>query len=318
MKMTKLGTQGLEVPSVGLGCMGMSEFYGQSDEQQCLALLSKALEIGCSFWDTSDIYGPFKNEELLGKAMRGRREEVVLATKFGIKRDNDGGWLGVDGSPEYVRASCDASLQRLGTDYIDLYYQHRPDPNIPIEETVGAMAELVDAGKVRYLGLSEASAEAIERANKVYPISALQTEYSLWSRDVEDDILPTVRRLGTGFVAYSPLGRGFLTGAFTSPDDFESGDYRLGNPRFSADAMAHNRALVDTVTEVASELDITPAQLALAWVLGRGEDIAAIPGTKRQKYLEQNWQAQSIEMSAPNRAKLDDALSSFEVAGGRY
>jgi len=318
MKTVQLGLQGLQVPAIGLGCMGMSEFYGAFDERESLVVLDRALELGCSFWDTADMYGPFTNENLLGKALEGRRQSVTLATKFGIKRSADGEWLGVDGSPEYVKTSCDASLQRLGTDYIDLYYQHRLDPDIPIEETVGAMAELVDAGKVRFIGLSEADAETIQRAHKVHPVSALQTEYSLWSRDVEADILPTIRKLGIGFVAYSPLGRGFLTGALTSPDDLTSGDFRLGNPRFQAEAMRNNRALVSKVTEIASELQVTPAQLVLAWVLGRGTDIVAIPGTKRQMYLEQNWQAQTIDLSASDVERMDGALSSFEVVGSRY
>jgi aryl-alcohol dehydrogenase-like predicted oxidoreductase len=318
MKIVQLGQQGLQVPAVGLGCMGMSEFYGTSDESASLAVLDRALELGCTFWDTSDMYGPFTNEELLGKALEGRRSSVTLATKFGVKRSADGGWLGVDGSPEYVRACCDASLARLGTDYIDLYYQHRVDPDVPIEETVGAMAELVAAGKVRYLGLSEADAETIARAHKVHPVSALQTEYSLWTRDVEAEILPTVRRLGIGFVAYSPLGRGFLTGALTSRDDLASDDFRLGNPRFEAEAMQHNQELVDTVADIAGELRVAPAQLALAWVLAQGTDIAAIPGTKRLTYLEQNWRAQTIDLSETDVARLNDALASFEVAGSRY
>jgi len=318
VKMVKLGQQGLQVPAVGLGCMGMSEFYGATDERESLAVLDRALELGCNFWDTADVYGPFTNEELLGKALEGRRQLVMVATKFGNRRDKDGGWLDIDGSPEYVKSSCDASLRRLGTDHIDLYYQHRVDRDVPIEETVGAMAELVDAGKVRFIGLCEADTETIQRAHKVHPISALQTEYSLWSRDVEDDVLPAIRRLGIGFVAYSPLGRGFLTGALSSPDDLESGDFRLGNPRFQAEAMQHNRALLNEVTRIASQNKVTPAQIALAWVLGKGPDIAAIPGTKRLKYLEQNWNAQTIELSAQEVARLDNALSSFEVAGSRY
>jgi len=318
MKVRKLGTQGLIVPSVGLGCMGMSEFYGASDERECLDLLDKALEIGCSFWDTADIYGPFKNEELLGKSLSGRRDKVVLATKFGVKRASDGAMVGIDGSPAYVRASCDASLNRLGTDYIDLYYQHRVDPDVPIEDTVGAMAELVADGKVRYLGLSEASAEVLERANKVHPISALQTEYSLWSRDVEDDILPAARRLGIGFVAYSPLGRGFLTGNLKTRDDFEAGDWRLNSPRFQEEAMAHNRSLVEAVAELSGTLDITPAQLALTWVLAQGNDVVAIPGTRRETYLQQNWQAQDIVLDEAQLSRLNEISSSFEVSGSRY
>lgn len=318
MRIVQLGRQGLQAPAIGLGCMGMSEFYGAAEERESLAVLDRAIELGCTFWDTADMYGPFTNEELLGKALDGRRQSVTLATKFGVRRSANGDWLGIDGTPEYVKRSCDASLRRLGTDYIDLYYQHRVDPQVPIEETVGAMADLVAAGKIRYIGLSEADAETIQRAHNVHPISVLQTEYSMWSRDVEEEILPTTRRLGVGFVAYSPLGRGFLTGSVTSPNDLASDDFRSGNPRFQAEAMEHNRALLDSVTEISSELDITPAQLALAWVLGQGNDIAAIPGTKRQKYLEQNWQAQQIELRPADTARLDEALESFQVAGSRY
>ncbi|MCH5377898.1 MAG: aldo/keto reductase [Planctomycetes bacterium] len=318
MKIVQLGQDGLQVPAVGLGCMGMSDFYGASDERESLAVLDRAVELGCTFWDTADMYGPFTNEKLLGKALKGRRQSITLATKFGVKRGEDGGWLGIDGSPEYVRASCDASLQRLETDYIDLYYQHRVDTSVPIEETIGAMAELVDSGKVRFIGLSEADAETIQRAHKVHPVAALQTEYSLWSRDVEAEILPTTRSLGIGFVAYSPLGRGFLTGALTSRDDLTNGDFRLGNPRFEAEAMRHNAALVEIVADIADELQVTPAQLALAWVLAQGTDIATIPGTRRLSYLEQNWQAQEIQLSETDISRLDDALASFEVEGSRY
>jgi len=318
MKIVKLGQQGLKVPAVGLGCMGMSEFYGQSDDVKSLKLLDEALEIGCIFWDTADMYGPFTNEELLGKALANRREKVILATKFGVKRGQDGAWLGVSGSPEYVNACCDASLKRLNTDYIDLYYQHRPDPDIPIEETIGTMAELVQAGKIRYIGLSEASAEDLEKAHHTHPISALQTELSLWSRDVEESILPKARELGIGFVAYSPLGRGFLTGAIKQRDDLEQGDWRLSNPRFSEEAIANNQKLVEKVKEIAAEKDLTPSQVALAWVLARGDDVAAIPGTRRSKYLNLNWTTQDIILSKKEKAELDAFSQNFTVVGERY
>jgi len=318
MKIVKLGRQGLKVPAVGLGCMGMSEFYGQSDDADSLKLLDEALEIGCNFWDTSDMYGPFTNEELLGKALANRREKVILATKFGVKRGQDGAWLGVSGSPEYVKTSCDASLKRLNTDYIDLYYQHRPDPEVPVEETVGAMAELVHAGKIRYIGLSEASAEVLETAHLTHPISALQTELSLWSRDVEESILPKARELGIGFVAYAPLGRGFLTGAIKQRDDLEQGDWRLSNPRFSEEAIANNQGLVEKVKEIATEKDVTPSQVALAWVLAKGDDIAAIPGTRHSKYLNLNWASQEIILSKDEKAELDAFSQNFKVVGERY
>ncbi len=318
MKIIKLGQQGLKVPAVGLGCMGMSEFYGQSDDSKSLKLLDEALEIGCNFWDTSDIYGPFTNEELLGKALANRRKKVVLATKFGVKRGQDGAWLGVSGSPEYVKACCDASLRRLNTDYIDLYYQHRPDPDVPIEETIGAMAKLVQAGKIRYIGLSEAGAEDLEKAHQVHPISALQTELSLWSRDVEESILPKARELGIGFVAYSPLGRGFLTGAIKQRDDLEPGDWRLSNPRFSEETIANNLNLVEKVEEIAAERGVTPSQVALAWVLAKGDDIAAIPGTRHSKYLNLNWATQGFILSKKEKAVLDAFSQNFKVAGDRY
>jgi len=318
MKIVKLGQQGLKVPAVGLGCMGMSEFYGQSDDTQSLKLLDEALEIGCNFWDTADMYGPFTNEELLGKALANRREKVILATKFGVKRGQDGAWLGVSGSPQYVKACCDASLKRLNTDYIDLYYQHRPDPKVPIEETIGAMAELVRAGKIRCIGLSEASAEDLEKAHLTHPISALQTELSLWSRDVEENILPKARELGIGFVAYSPLGRGFLTGAIKQRGDLEQGDWRLNNPRFSEEAIANNQKLVEKVKEIATEKGVTPSQVALAWVLAKGDDIAAIPGTRRSKYLNLNWATQGIILSKKEKAELDAFSQNFKVVGERY
>jgi aryl-alcohol dehydrogenase-like predicted oxidoreductase len=318
MKIVKLGQQGLKVPAVGLGCMGMSEFYGQSDDIKSLKLLDEALEIGCNFWDTADMYGPFTNEELLGKALANRREKVILATKFGIKRGQDGAFLGISGSPEYIKACCDASLKHLNTDYIDLYYQHRPDPEVPIEETIDTMAQLVQAGKIRYIGLSEASAEDLEKAHHTHPISALQSELSLWSRDVEESILPKARELGIGFVAYSPLGRGFLTGAIKQRDDLEQGDWRLSNPRFSEEAIANNQKLVEKVKEIATEKDVTPSQVALAWVLAKGDDIAAIPGTRRSKYLNLNWATQVIILSKKEKAELDAFSQNFKVVGKRY
>jgi len=318
MKIVKLGQQGLKVPAVGLGCMGMSEFYGQSDDTKNLKLLDEALEIGCNFWDTSDMYGPFTNEELLGKALANRRAKVILATKFGVKRGQDGAWLGISGSPEYVKASCEASLKRLKTDYIDLYYQHRPDPEVSIEETIGAMAELVEAGKIRYIGLSEASAEDLEKAHHTHPISALQTEFSLWSRDVEESILPKSRELGIGFVAYSPLGRGFLTGAIKKREDLEQNDWRLSQPRFSEDAIANNQTLVEKVKGIANEKGVTPSQVALAWVLAKGDDISTIPGTRHSKYLNLNWAAQQIILSETEKQDLDAFSQDFNVVGERY
>lgn len=318
MKIVKLGQQGLKVPAVGLGCMGMSEFYGQSDDTKNLKLLDEALEIGCNFWDTSDMYGPFTNEELLGKALANRRAKVILATKFGVKRGQDGAWLGISGSPEYVKASCEASLKRLKTDYIDLYYQHRPDPEVSIEETIGAMAELVEAGKIRYIGLSEASAEDLEKAHHTHPISALQTELSLWSRDVEESILPKSRELGIGFVAYSPLGRGFLTGAIKKREDLEQNDWRLSQPRFSEDAIANNQTLVEKVKGIANEKGVTPSQVALAWVLAKGDDISTIPGTRHSKYLNLNWAAQQIILSETEKEDLDAFSQDFNVVGERY
>ncbi|MBD3274490.1 MAG: aldo/keto reductase [Candidatus Marinimicrobia bacterium] len=315
MKQVNLGSQGLRVPAIGLGCMGMSEFYGSSSEDQNLRVLHRAAEIGCTFWDTADMYGPFTNEMLLSKALKGRRDQISLATKFGISRDEDGSWQGIKGTADYVKNSCDASLKRLGTDYIDLYYQHRVDPETPIEETVGALADLVKAGKVRYIGLSEADPETIARAHKIHPVSALQTEYSLWSRDVEADILPTTRRLGIGFVAYSPLGRGFLTGEIRSRSDLEPGDWRLENPRFTEEAIARNSRLADVVAEIAVEIDATPAQVALAWVLSR--DVTAIPGTRSTERLEENWASQDITLDTGHLDRLD-SLVDQGVEGDRY
>jgi aryl-alcohol dehydrogenase-like predicted oxidoreductase len=318
MDQRQLGNQGLTVSELGLGCMGMSEFYGEGDDSESIRVIQRALELGVTFLDTADMYGPFTNEKLVGRAIEGRRDEVVLATKFGNVRGPNGERLGVRGDPDYVREACDASLERLGVDHIDLYYQHRVDPNTPIEETVGAMKELVEAGKVRYLGLSEAAPATIRRAHEVHPISALQTEYSLWSRDPEDEILPCVRELGIGFVAYSPLGRGFLSGEIKSIEDLEENDFRRSNPRFQGDNFQRNLDLVDRVKEIAAEKDVTPSQLALAWLLHRGEDIVPIPGTKRIKYLEQNAAAADIELTADDLARIDEAAPAGAASGDRY
>jgi aryl-alcohol dehydrogenase-like predicted oxidoreductase len=315
MKQIDIGSQGLRVPAVGLGCMGMSDFYGSSSESQNLRVLNRAVELGCTFWDTSDMYGPFTNEVLLSKAISGRREQVTVATKFGVSRSEDGSWQGIKGSAEYVKASCDASLTRLGTDYIDLYYQHRVDPDTPIEETVGAMADLVTAGKVRYLGLSEADPETIARAHEIHPITALQTEYSLWSRDVEADILPTIRRLNIGFVAYSPLGRGFLSGKIRSRNDLEPGDWRLENPRFSEEAIAANVRLADRVAELAKRIETTPVKVALAWL--RSRNVTAIPGTRSIERLEENWSSQELSLETADLASLDSLINEG-VVGDRY
>ena len=318
MERRRLGGQGLEVSALGLGCMGMSEFYGPGDDDESVATIHRALELGVTFLDTADMYGPFTNERLLGRALHGRRDQVVLATKFGNQRDPDGGWVRINGTPEYVRSACDASLQRLGVDHIDLYYQHRVDATVPIEETVGAMAELVRQGKVRYLGLSEAAPATIRRAHAVHPISALQSEYSLWTRDVEAEILPAVRELGIGFVPYSPLGRGFLTGRFRDPADLPEGDFRHRNPRFQDENFRRNRALLAGVEALAREKGVQPAQLALAWVLARGRDIVPIPGTKRRRYLEENVAATALELTPAEISRLDEAFPSGATAGARY
>src|SRR5438132_7385597 len=318
METRELGKQGLRVSALGLGCMGMSEFYGERDEAESIATIHRALELGVTFLDTADMYGPFTNEMLVSKAIRGKRDQVVLATKFGNVRGEDGSFLGVSGKPDYVRKACEGSLQRLGVDSIDLYYQHRVDSEVPIEETVGAMAELVKAGKVRYLGLSEAAPRTIRRANAVHPISALQTEYSLWSRDVEDEILPTVRELGIGFVAYSPLGRGFLTGRFRQTGDLEANDARLRHPRFQDANLQRNLDILDRVEEIARPKGVTTAQLAIAWLLAKGEDIVPIPGTKQRRYLEQNAAATSIRLTDDEVKRLDQAIPSGMPAGPRY
>src|SRR5919107_6118146 len=302
-----LGSQGLEVSELGLGCMGMSEFYGTSDEDESIATIHRAIELGITFLDTADAYGPFTNEKLLGKAIADRRDEVVLATKFGNERKEDGTRLGVNGKPEYVRKACDASLSRLGVGHIDLYYQHPVDPDTPIEETWGTMAELVEAGKVRYLGISEAAADTIRRAHAVHPISALQTEHSLWSQDVEDEILPTVRELEIGFVAYSPLGRGFLTGQILRFEDLPEDDFRRVSPRFQGENFEKNLGLVEKVKEIANEKDVTPGQLALAWLLHQGDDVVPIPGTKRVRYLEENAAADAIELTSEDLERIEEA-----------
>jgi aryl-alcohol dehydrogenase-like predicted oxidoreductase len=317
MQQRKLGNQGLVVSEHGLGCMGMSEFYGPRDDQESIATLHRAIELGTNFFDTSDAYGPHHNEELVGRTLGPLRDRVIIATKFAIVRHPDGR-REINGRPEYVRSACDASLKRLGTDYIDLYYQHRVDRTVPIEETVGAMAELVKAGKVRYLGLSEASAKTIRRAHAVHPISALQSEYSLWSRDIENEILPTLRELGIGLVAYSPLGRGFLSGDYKSPDDFAPTDFRRMNPRFQGENFKRNLAVVERVKKIAAEKSVTPSQLALAWVLARGQDIVPIPGTKRRKYLEENIAAVKIRLSADDLNRIEEVAPKGFAAGDRY
>lgn len=316
MQKRKLGKSGIEVSAIGLGCMGMSEFYGASDESESIATLEHSLDIGVNFWDTADMYGSGENEKLLAKVLKTRRADVVLATKFGNVRGPGGTFLGVNGRPEYVKAACDASLERLGVEQIDLYYQHRVDPNVPIEETVGAMAELVTAGKVRALGLSEASAATIRRAVKVHPIAALQTEYSLWTRDVEDEILPACRELGITFVAYSPLGRGFLTGQFRSVNDLAADDYRRFSPRFQGENFDANLALADRIREFAQQKGCTPAQLALAWLLAQGSDIVPIPGTRKRSRLDEN--AAAVEIYLSDEEKKSIAAQLPAAAGTRY
>ena len=318
MEQCRLGKQGLMVSAVGLGCMGMSEFYGKADEKKSIATIHQALELGINLIDTADMYGPFTNEELVGKAVRDRKDKVVIATKFGIVRSNDPAYRGVNGRPEYVKSSCDGSLRRLGVDCIDLYYQHRVDPSVPIEETVGAMAELVQAGKVRFLGLSEAGVQTIRRAHQIHPVSVLQTEYSLWSRDPESEILPTLRELGIGFVAYSPLGRGFLTGKIRRFEDFEPDDYRRYSPRFHGENFAKNLDLVERVGQIAARKKATAGQLALAWVLAQGKDIVPIPGTTSRDHLEENIAAMDIKLTKSDLSDINTAMPPGAASGMRY
>ena len=318
MKARRLGRQGPKVSEIGLGCMSMSKVYGQPDEVEAIHTINRALELGVNFLDTADVYGPFTNEKLVGRAIAGHREDVVLATKFGLVRSDEPGYRGVDGSPAHVRRACQASLERLGVEYIDLYYLHRVDPKTPIEETVGAMADLVDEDKVRYLGLSEAAPKTIRRAHAVHPISALQSEYSLWTRDPEGEILSTVRELGIGFVAFSPLGRGFFTGTIRSPDEFDADDFRRSLPRFQADNFPRNQELVERVRAIAVEKRVTPGQLALAWLLRQGDDIVPIPGTKRREYLEENVRAVEVDLTQSDLERIDAAIPKGAAAGARY
>ena len=318
MEQRRLGSQGLEVSAIGLGCMGMSQSYGPADERQSLATIHRALDLGVTFLDTADAYGPFTNEPLVGRAVAGHREQVVLATKFGNQRRPDGSWVGVNGRPDYVHQACDASLQRLGVDHVDLYYQHRVDRSVPVEETWGAMAELVQAGKVRFLGISEAAPATLRRANAVHPVTALQSEYSLFTRDPEGELLDTVRELGVGFVAYSPLGRGFLTGRVTSTDGFAEGDFRRTAPRFQAENFDRNLEVVERVRRLAEDKGVTAGQLAIAWLLAQGEDVVPIPGTKRVAYLEENVAALQLRLDEEDLAAIDEAAPRGVAAGERY
>jgi aryl-alcohol dehydrogenase-like predicted oxidoreductase len=318
MKKRKLGNEGLEVSSIGLGCMGMSDFYAGQDDEESIKTIHRALELGVTLLDTADMYGVGKNEKLVGSAIMDRRDNIIIATKFGNVRGDDGSFLGVNGRPEYVKQACEASLKRLGFDYIDLYYQHRVDPDTPIEETIGAMADLVKEGKIRYIGMSEAAPNTIRAAHKVHPITALQTEYSLWSREVEDEILPTIRELGIGFVAYSPLGRGFLTGQIQKFEDLTEDDYRRFSPRFQGENFNKNIDLVKKIKEIAEEKGCQASQLALAWILAQGEDIVPIPGTKRRKYLEENIESVNIELTEEDIARINQVAPPGAAAGQRY